>query len=402
MLFLKNMAGKTKKPPEELLTRAVDEVISKKNLEKKLNSGRKLRVKFGIDPTSPDIHLGHSVALRKLGAFQDLGHVAVLVIGDFTALIGDPSGRSESRKLLSPAEVKTNMKRYLLQAGKIIDLKKTEVRYNSEWYGEESPEFLCGIMSGVSLKQILEREDFKKRMGSDRELSVLEVIYPILQGYDSVRLKADVEIGGADQKLNLLMGRKMQRKHGQPEQDILMTLLIEGTDGKRKMSKSFGNCISLEDSAENMFGKIMSVSDGLMIKYFTSLTDESTKKIGKIEKEMRAGSVNPRDVKMELGEKIVGLYHGAKKAKEASDRFKAVFSKKDTAGLRSVSIKRNALLKEVLVKSGFVRSNSEAVRLIEAGGVELDGKKIKDRVYGFERGGVLRVGKKIFVKIEVK
>ncbi|MBI5787197.1 MAG: tyrosine--tRNA ligase, partial [Candidatus Niyogibacteria bacterium] len=250
MLFLKNMAGKTKQPPEELLTRAVDEIISKKNLEKKLNSGRKLRVKFGIDPTSPDIHLGHSVALRKLKAFQSLGHTAVLVIGDFTAVIGDPSGRGESRKLLSRAEVNANMKRYLLQAGKIIDLKKTEVRYNSEWYAKGGSELLCEIASGVSLKQILEREDFKKRMDSDRELNLLEVLYPVLQGYDSVRLKADVEIGGADQKLNLLMGRKMQRRYGNPEQDILMTFLIEGTDGKRKMSKSFGNYISLEDSPE--------------------------------------------------------------------------------------------------------------------------------------------------------
>ncbi len=396
------MAGKTKQPPEELLTRAVDEIISKKNLEKKLNSGRKLRVKFGIDPTSPDIHLGHSVALRKLKAFQSLGHTAVLVIGDFTAVIGDPSGRGESRKFLSRAEVKANMKRYLLQAGKIVDLKKTEVRYNSEWYDKGGSELLCEIASGVSLKQILEREDFKKRMDSDRELNLLEVLYPVLQGYDSVRLKADIEIGGADQKLNLLMGRKMQRRYGNPEQDILMTFLIEGTDGKRKMSKSFGNYISLEDSPENMFGKLMSIPDGLIIKYFTSLTDESMEKIGKIEQQMRTGSVNPRDAKMELGERVVGLYHGAKKAKEAADWFRAVFSKKDMAGLRGIPVKKDALLKEVLVEKGFAGSNSEAVRLIEAGGVELDGKKIKDRAYKFKSGGILRVGKKIFVKTEVK
>jgi len=402
VLFLKNMAGKTKKPPEELFTRAVDEIISKKSLEKKLNSGRKLRVKFGIDPTSPDIHLGHSVALRKLRAFQDLGHAAVLVIGDFTALIGDPSGRGKSRKLLSRAEVKANMKRYLLQAGKIIDLKKTEVRYNSEWYGKGGSELLCEIMSGVSLKQLLEREDFKNRMSPGLELSLLEVLYPVLQGYDSVRLKADIEIGGADQKLNLLMGRKMQRRYGQAEEDILMTFLIEGVDGKRKMSKSFGNYISFEDSPENMFGKLMSVPDELIIKYFTLLTDESVGRIEKIEKEMRAGSVNPRDAKMELGEKVVGLYHGAKKAKEARDRFKAVFSKREMTGLRSISVKNGALLKEVLVKNGFAKSNSEASRLIEAGGVELGGKRIKDRNFKLNSGGVLRVGKKIFVKVEVK
>lgn len=402
MLFWKNMAGKEKKSSEELLTRAVDEIISKKGLKKKLNSGKRLRVKFGIDPTSPDIHLGHSVALRKLKAFQSLGHVVVLVIGDFTALIGDPSGRSESRKLLSPAEVQTNMKHYLKQAGKIINLKKAEVHCNTEWYGKSGSKLLFDILSGVSLNQILEREDFKKRMGSGHELSFLEALYPVLQGYDSVRLKADVEIGGVDQKLNLLMGRKMQRKYGQAEQNILMTFLIEGTDGKRKMSKSFGNYISLEDSAENMFGKIMSAPDELIIKYFISLTDEPTNRIEKIEKEMKAGVLNPRDAKMELGQSVVELYHGAKKAKEARERFSALFSKKDTADIPGLAVKRGAVLKETLVKRGFVKSNSEAVRLIEAGGVELNGEKIKERNFQMTFGGVLRIGKKRFLKITIE
>jgi len=249
---------------EELLSRGVDEVIDKEHLRKRLLCGRRLRVKFGIDPTGSDLHLGHVVPLRKFRHFQNLGHQVIFLIGDFTAMIGDPSGRSEARKMLTEKDIKENMKDYIRQAGKILDFKKIEVRYNSEWYNKKGAMFLFELTSAVTVARAMERDDFQKRMKDDVDVSVLELIYPLMQGYDSVALEADVELGGRDQKFNLLMGRRVQRRYGAPEQDIMTVPLLEGTDGVRKMSKTYGNYIGINENAREIYGKTMSIPDSLM------------------------------------------------------------------------------------------------------------------------------------------
>ena len=278
-----------KSPKEQkirkILTHGVEEIIVKEHLEKALKSGKKLRVKLGIDPTAPDLHLGHTVPLIKLGQFQRAGHKIVLIIGDFTATIGDPSSRTEARKSLSERQVKSNMKKYIDYAGKIIDVKKTEIRHNSEWLKSGGVKLFLELAKGASIQQILKREDFRKRLALGNDVSVLESLYPLFQGYDSVAVKADVEIGGRDQKLNLLMGRRIQRSFGMPEQDIMTFPLIEGTDGVRKMSKSYGNYVALDEKPNEMFGKLMTIPDSLVKKYFEALTDTDSPR-----------NLKPRDV----------------------------------------------------------------------------------------------------------
>ena len=276
------MKDKIENRIKDLLTRGAEEVIVKKHLEERLQSGEKLRVKFGIDPTMPDIHLGHSVPLLKLKQFQDLGHQAVFLVGDFTATIGDPSGKTNSRKPLTESEVKENMANYIRQAAKILDIKKVEVRYNSEWYAKKGMDFLVQITSRFTYAHLIEREEFQNRIKKGADISLLELIYPLLQGYDSVELETDVEIGGTDQKFNLLMGRKVQQRFGRPEQDIITMPLLEGTDGVKKMSKSYDNYIGLTDAPFKMFGKIMSIPDKIMGRYFDLLTSVPRREIGNL------------------------------------------------------------------------------------------------------------------------
>ena len=295
---------------EKLLTQGVEEVIVKEHLEDRLKKGDKLRVKFGIDPTAPDLHLGHTVPLRKLRQFQDAGHKAVLIIGDFTAMIGDPTGRSEERKPLTAKEVKQNLKKYLKQAGKVLNIKKAEIHYNSEWL-KKNMDTLLEIMRSGSMQQVLHRADFKKRLSENQDITFLEVMYPLLQGYDSVAVKADVEIGGTDQKFNLLMGRRVQRHFGMAEQDVMTLPLLEGTDGVKKMSKSADNYISLDAEPDDMFGKTMRIPDNLIDKYYTLLTDANPP----------AGGQNPREAKLELAKIIVGMYHGEKAGEKAKENF---------------------------------------------------------------------------------
>jgi tyrosyl-tRNA synthetase len=365
---------------EEILSRGVAEVIDREHLKKRLLSGEKLRVKFGIDPTSPDLHLGHTVALKKLKQFQELGHKIIFLIGDFTAKIGDPSGRSEMRKILADDEIKENMKDYEKQAAKILDIKKVEVRHNSEWYKNKGPNFLFELTSKVTVARALERDDFKKRLKEDTDVSVLEIIYPLMQGYDSVELKADVEIGGTDQKFNLLMGRKIQRRYSKKEQDIITVPLLEGTDGVLKMSKSYRNYISLTVPAKEMFSKIMSIPDGLIIKYFRLLTDVKEDLIKNINTDMKSGKLNPRDAKLCLAHDIVKIYHGKEKAKAAQKYFIGTFSKReipeDVAVVLSPAPEISII--DYLIETGLVKSKSDARRLIEQGGVEMDGKKVTD------------------------
>lgn len=295
---------------EEILTSGMEEIIVKNHLEKQLKSGRNLRVKFGIDPTAPDIHLGHSVPLRKLKQFQELSHQIILIIGDFTAQIGDPSERKETRKPLTAEEIKKNMKEYLKQAGKIINLDKTEVIYNSEWFAKDNAKIIFKLARAGSIQQILRRTDFQKRLQKNQDITLLETLYPLLQGYDSVMVKADVEIGGTDQLFNLLMGRKVQRFYEMPEQDIMTVPLLEGIDGVKKMSKSAENYIGLTESPDSMVGKIMSLPDNLIVKYFLLCADIAEDKIKIMGKDMQSGKLNPRDAKARLAREIVALYHG--------------------------------------------------------------------------------------------
>lgn len=384
--------------------RAVEEVIVREHLEKALTSGSKLRVKFGIDPTAPDIHLGNTVPLRKLRAFQEAGHQAVLIIGDFTATVGDPSGRDDARKPLTEAEIAANMKEYLSQAGKVIDLEKTEVRYNSEWYKKMGVAFLYDLLAKVTVQRALERDDFQKRIAKGRDITLLEVVYPLLQGYDSVVVTADVELGGTDQKFNLLTGRKIQRRFGMAEQDIVTTWLIEGTDGTRKMSKSLGNYIGLRESASEMFGKIMSIPDHLIVKYFTALTDVSVADIAEIERGMASGGMNPRDAKMRLGEEIVSAYHGTAEARRAREEFVKVFSQKkmpEEMPHRKLE-KRVWNVVDLLVRGDLAASKREARRLIEQGAVEVDGREVADvhEEITLDKKRVIRVGKRRFLSAD--
>jgi len=380
----------------DLLTRGVVELIEKEHLQTALHSGRKLRVKFGIDPTAPDLHLGHTVPLRKLRQFQDAGHKAVLIIGDFTAKIGDPSGRDKTRPQLSDAEIKKNLKTYLKQAGKILDMKKMEIRHNSEWF-KNNPKLLLELMSQMSMERVLEREDFQKRIKAGQEVTMLEALYPILQGYDSVAIKADLEIGGNDQKFNLLMGRRLQRKYGQPEQDVLTLPLLEGTDGVQKMGKSSGNYIGLTENPEISFGKVMSVPDNLILKYAELLTDLPLDKMaGKAEKD-------PRGAKMELAKTLVEMYHGASAAKKAEGEFVRVVSNKEApTEVQGAKLKVKSLsLLDLLLETKMAASKSEARRLIKQGGVKLDNEKQDDpnKIVVFSKEILLQVGKRKYLKI---
>ena len=387
---------------EELLVRGVEDVIVKEHLEQALKSGKQLRVKFGIDPTAPDIHLGHTVVLRKLRAFQDLGHHVILLIGDFTAKIGDPSGRSEARKPLSEKDVENNMKGYLEQAGKIIDIKKAEVVYNSSWFAKEGLRELIDLSSAGSIQQVLRRADFRKRLDEDNDITLLEALYPLFQGYDSVKVKADVEIGGADQLFNLLMGRRVQRHYKMPEQDILTAQLLEGTDGVKKMSKSVGNYVGVNDEPVDMFSKVMTIKDGLILKYFWLCTDVSQDELDNYEKQLNEGA-NPRDIKMKLGKKIVAMYHSKEEAERAAAEFEKVFSKKELPeNIAEHKISANPIsLADLLVESDIAKSKGEAKRLVEQGGVEIDGTVEKDwgKQIEFKGGEVVQAGKRKFIKI---
>jgi len=392
------------KKTERLLTRGVDEIIVESHLKEVLKSGKKLRVKLGIDPTAPDLHLGHTVVLRKLREFQDAGHKAVLIIGDFTAQIGDPSGRSEERKPLKEKEIKENMKKYLDQAGKVIDIKKTEIRHNNDWHGKEGLKKMLELMRSTSVQQILKRDDFQKRLSEDAEISLLETVYPLLQGYDSVEVKADVELGGTDQKFNLLVGRRVQRHFGTPEQDILTVPLIEGTDGKKKMSKSAGNYIAINEEPNEMFGKIMSIPDTLLGKYFETLTDID---IPENEK--------PRNQKLLLAETIVETYHSKKEAEAAREEFLRVFSKKEAPenipeetvnkeDLEGILSQTHGTATVITVKLGVAKNWSEAKRLVEQGAFRINDEVKKDpkEIFDAHNGDIVRIGPRKFFKLKIE
>jgi len=379
---------------EELLTRGVEEIIVRESLEKKLKSGKQLRVKFGIDPTGSDLHIGHAVPLRKLKQFQELGHKVILLIGDYTAMIGDPSGRDKTRPILNEKDVRQNMKTYIAQAAKVIDIKKVEVRYNSEWYGKPNfTHLLMDLTSRITVARVLERDDFQKRIKEGSDIQMQEMMYPLLQGYDSVALKADMELGGSDQKFNLLMGRKVQKRYDQPEQDIITVPLLEGIDGEKKMSKSYGNYIALPDNPEDMFGKIMSIPDVLILKYFELATDVLMDEVKNI-------VADPMNAKKRLAREIVAMYHSDEAAKKAEENFVKTFSKKETPDeIKEVAVKSKNIL-DVLVEVGFCSSKGEARRNILQGGVTVSGEVVKDFNFEVKTGEIIKKGKRYFVKVK--
>lgn len=370
------------KDVENLLSRGVNEVIDKEHLKKRLLSGEKLRIKLGIDPTSPNIHIGRAVQLLKLRAFQDLGHTAVFIVGDFTGMIGDTSDKESERPMLSKEQVIDNMKTYLDQAFKILDKGKTETYYNSEWLAKLGYLEISNMASAFSVHEFSAREVIAKRLNAGQRISLVEMFYPIMQGYDSVAIKADVELGGTDQRYNLLAGRKIQPLYKQEPQDIMMLELLEGTDG-RKMSSSWGNVINITDSPQDMFGKVMSIKDELIPKYFELCTRASSEEI----EEMKTH--NPRDWKISLAKEIITIYHGREEALKATEEFINTFSKGGVPDeILTVKISKNTPLADILMEKGLVASKTEFNRLQKAGAIkEID-------------IGVYRIGKHRFIKIE--
>jgi tyrosyl-tRNA synthetase len=387
-----------KKQIEELLTRGVNEVIDCVHLEQSLLSGKKLRIKFGIDPTSPNIHLGRAIPLLKLRDFQRLGHQVVFIIGDFTGVIGDTSDKETERPMLSEKEVKKNMRTYISQAEKILDIKQTEIHYNSKWLAKLGYAEIGRQADQFSLAEFINKENIKKRLIEGTRVSLREVLYPLMQGYDSVALKADVEIGGTDQRFNLLAGRALQAYYKQQPQDILMNNLILGTD-ERKMSSSWGNTINITDKPDDMFGKIMSLSDNLMISYFEHCTRVSMEQIMEYNEQLRKNKINPRDIKIKLAYEITKMYWGEKRAIRAQKFFINVFQKKKIPIQIPEMKLANKDIIEILVQSKLAKSKSEARRLINQRGIKVDSKIIKSPEDIIKSGSIIQKGKRYFIKI---
>jgi tyrosyl-tRNA synthetase len=384
------------------LLRGVSECISEELLIKKLEKNKPLVVKAGFDPTSTDLHLGHTVLINKLKQFQIAGHQIVFLIGDFTAMIGDPSGRDMTRPLLTRKDVIENAKTYTEQIFKILDPAKTQVVFNSSWLGQLSAQDLIQLMSFHTVARMLEREDFTKRFSNQQSISIHEFVYPILQGYDSLHIKADIELGGNDQKFNLLMGREIQKNHQQEQQVVLMMPLLEGTDGVKKMSKSYGNTIGITETPAQMFGKIMSIADTLIIRYFELLTSIANDELDLLRSRLR--TENPRDIKMELAVMLVSNFYDADLAMQAKQAFIEQFSHKqmpEDIPTVVLSQQQQTFSLPVLLKDlGLVESSSQAIRLIEQGGVKADGNKVMPgQVLDYMPGLVLQVGKRKYVKI---
>ena len=390
---------------EYLKKGAVDvirEADLKAKLERSAKTGKPLRVKLGLDPTAPDIHLGHTVVIRKLKAFQDLGHTVIFLIGDFTGTIGDPSGKNVTRPPLSREEIDGNAETYKRQMFKLLDPEKTELRFNGEWMDKFTAADFVKLCAKTTVKQILERDDFTKRMADEKPISLHELLYPLVQGYDSVALDADVELGGTDQKFNLLMGRNLQREFDQEPQVIITTPLLEGLDGVQKMSKSLGNYIGIEEPSNEMFGKVMSISDDLMWKYYELLTDLSVPEIDTLKSKCENGAENPRNVKVNLAKLIIRDFHSADAATAAEDEFNRRFVQREIPDeIEEKTIAAGTYkLADLLAYTGLAASKGEARRLIEQGGVKVSGEKAANMDVEVASGGVLlQVGKRKFLKL---
>ncbi|PNR99760.1 tyrosyl-tRNA synthetase [Petrotoga mexicana DSM 14811] len=379
------------------------DLITPEDFLSKIREKGQLKVKLGVDPSRPDLHLGHAVVLRKLRQFQELGHIVYLIIGDFTARIGDPSGRSKTRPLLSEDEVQENSKTYVEQAFRILHPDKTVVKFNSEWLSKLSFADIINLSSRYTVARMLERDDFNKRLKENQPISISEFLYPLAQAYDSIVIEADVELGGTDQLFNLLVGRKLQEEFGQSPQVVLTMPLIEGTDGNLKMSKSYDNYIAFNDSPQDVFGKVMSIPDHLIIKYMKYLTDIPKDKIKDIENQMKSGEVNPRDIKMVLAEEIVTLLYNREEAEKAKQNFVSIFQKREMPeDLPEIQVKTGETILDIVSKTRVYNSNSEIKRAIMQGAIRINDKKIKDfkDIIDCEDGAILRVGKKSYFKIK--
>ncbi|WP_270647254.1 tyrosine--tRNA ligase [Paeniclostridium hominis] len=392
-----------------IISKGVDEIIGLEDLKNKLELSQKenkpLTVKLGLDPSAPDIHLGHTVVLRKMKQLQDLGHKVVIIIGDFTGKIGDPTGKSKARKALTTEQVLENAKTYEEQILKILDKDKTEIVFNSKWLSKLSFEEVIWLASTTTVARMLEREDFKKRYESQTPISLHEFFYPLMQGFDSVEIKADIELGGTDQRFNVLMGRSLQKAFDQDSQVTIFMPLLEGLDGKNKMSKSLGNYIGIDEEASVMYEKAMTIPDDLIIKYYELVTDIHPDIVDDIKRNLEENKVNPRDIKMNLAKEIVRLYHGEEKSNEAENRFKEVYQKGQIPNdIKTVEILKEKFdLIEELVKNNLVSSKSEVRRLITQGGIKVNNEKLEDiNKLNISDTMIIQIGKKKFIKLCIK
>jgi tyrosyl-tRNA synthetase len=381
-----------------VIKRGCDELIVEEEMVRKLKTGRKLRIKLGLDPTAPDLHLGHTVVINKLRHFQELGHQVQFLIGDFTGMIGDPTGKNTTRPPLSREQILENAKSYRAQMEKILDAEKTQVMFNSEWSDKLGAEGMIRLASRYTVARLLERDDFSKRYKAGQPISVHELLYPLMQGYDSVAMKADVELGGTDQKFNLLVGRELQKDFGQEQQCIMTMPLLEGTDGVEKMSKSLGNYIGIAEPAKEIFGKLMRISDVLMWRYIELLSFEPLSTVQAWKKEV-AGGRNPREIKVLFAKEIVARFHSAEAARRADEEFGQVPTEMQTYELPG-----GTQIAQALKLAGFVPSVTEAQRVIEQGGVKIDGERLSDKALKFGSGTtvVVQVGKRKFGRIAFK
>ncbi|MBP1932923.1 tyrosine--tRNA ligase [Ammoniphilus resinae] len=399
----------------EIIRRGAAEIVPEKELVEKLEKsvleGIPLKVKLGLDPSAPDLHVGHTVVLHKLRQFQELGHQVQLLIGDFTGRIGDPTGKSETRKQLTEEDVKRNAKTYVEQFAKVMDVDKIEIYYNSSWLGKMDFADVVRLASNVTVARMLERDDFTKRYQSGQPISVHEFFYPLMQGYDSVALKSDIELGGTDQKFNLLMGRQLQKEYGEDQQIAIMMPILEGLDGVQKMSKSLGNYIGINEPANEIYGKTMSVPDDLMLKYYELVTDLSNDEIAALKSGLADGSIHPRDAKMNLGKTFVTMFHGQEQAEEAEEHFKTVFQQRTLpSDLPEVEISSESLIDgqlwvaKLLVELGLTSSTGEGRRMVQQGGVRINEEKVEDvnAQIAVQEGMVVQVGKRKFAKVLVK
>lgn len=396
----------------EIIRRGVEELISEEEMVRKLENSIKtnqpLRIKQGFDPTAPDIHLGHTVGIRKLRQFQELGHTIVLIIGDYTGLVGDPSGKNETRPRLQYETLMKNAETYENQFFKILDRSKTEIHYNGEWFAKMKFDEIMNLAAKFTVARILERDDFTKRYKEGNPISLHEFFYPLMQGYDSVAIKADVELGATEQKFNLLTARDVQREYGQEPQVILTLPVLEGIDGGQRMSKSLGNYIGIDDEPDEMYGKIMSIPDNLILKYFTLVTDYSLARLEEVKRRLNDGQTNPMVLKKELARAIIKMYHSESAARQAEQNFEQIFSKKKTPDdIEEIIIPSSDLPKplvKLLTECGAVSSNGEARRLIQQGGVRINDEKISNINYAIQNKGeyITKVGKRRFFKFIVK
>jgi tyrosyl-tRNA synthetase len=389
-----------------IIKRGSDELLIEADLVEKLKSGRPLRVKAGFDPTAPDLHLGHTVLINKLRHFQDLGHHIQFLIGDFTGMIGDPTGKNATRPPLTREQIEQNAKTYQEQVFKILDPAKTEICFNSKWFDTMGAAGMIKLAALSTVARMLERDDFSKRYGNNQPIAIHEFLYPLCQGYDSVAMRADVELGGTDQKFNLLMGRELQKHYGQPPQVVLMMPLLEGLDGVNKMSKSLGNYVGISEPPREIFGKLMSISDVLMWRYYELLSFRSNEAITGLRQEVAQGR-NPRDVKVLLAQEIVARFHGQQAAVDALTEFEARFQKgvlpDDMPEVSLASEGGGLAIARVLKEAGLTASTSEALRMMDQGGVKLDGEKLSDKSLAIPAGAtvVLQVGKRKFARVTV-